>query len=129
MESHKKEVKSIPSEEDFEQADKLIAEFGRNLDQVSLKVKNRFANSPSLYKVYVLWQGERDFRTYVFFKTNSDVEKSRSDGTVQAIQNCIYEELEFAGRGKKEDVTVSFEFDSDENVTRNYEADYMLRLR
>jgi len=42
---------------------------------------------------------------------------------------CVYELLARFGRGKREELLVEFEFDSRENVDRNFEGSYFLRLR
>ena len=44
------------------------------------------------------------------------------------MMDFVYAALERAGRGKRPDISVAFEFDSDENVTANFEGDYFLRF-
>ena len=66
---------------------------------------------------------------YVFYKKDNDIQVCRDNGVSQKVEDFVYVELEKHGRGKKENIKASFEFDSDENVAANYEGDYFLRLR
>lgn len=122
-------MRKIPSDEEFARADRLDKERSRNLDAVSKNVTEHFRDSCRLYKVFILPQRDVNFRAYVFFYRNTDVKECERSDSLRAIQDFILSELERQGRGKKEDITVAFEFDSDENVTANYEGDYFLRLR
>ena len=119
----------IPSDEDFARADKLMVERDRHLMGVCENVKRRFTRSCPLHNVYVLWQRDVDFRAYIFFKKDKDVEDCKENGTMKAIEDAVYEELERHGRGKRGEIAVAFEWDSDENVDNRYDGDYLLRLR
>jgi hypothetical protein len=119
----------IPSEADFARAAKLMADRDRHLDEVSADVEHRFSRIYPLHKVVVLWQRDVDFRAYVFFKMDRDVESCQKNGAMDAIKNAVYEALEKYGRGKRNEIVVAFEWDSDENVDKKYDGDYLLRLR
>jgi hypothetical protein len=119
----------LPSEEDLDRAKRKMAERDRHLTQVCENVKNRFLSNCPLHNVYILWQRDVDFRAYVFFNTDTDVVECKSNGTITAIESAVYEELERFGRGKRGEIVVAFEYDSNENVDRKYEGDYLLRLR
>lgn len=119
----------IPSDEDFAKADKLMEERDRDLAQVCEAVKTRFRTSCPLHNVHVLWQRDVDFRAYIFFTKDSDIELCTENGATTMIEDAMYEELERCGRGKRGEIEVAFEWDSDENVERNYDGDYLLRLR
>lgn len=82
-----------------------------------------------LHNVYILWQRDVDFRAYVFFKMDHDIQECKINGITTAIEDAVYEELARYGRGKRADIVVAFEFDSDENVDRNFDGDYLYRLR
>ena len=119
---------NIPSDEEFARAHELDDEDWRGLNAVSERVEAAFKNRCPLHYFYLMPQRE-GFRAYVFFQRNKDVEECASNGTTQAIIDFVYEELERAGRGRRDEIEVAFEFDSDENVKANYEGDYFLRLR
>jgi hypothetical protein len=64
----------------------------------------------------------------VFLKEEKDVEDCKSSGLTQSIIDFAYAEIERVGRGKRAQVTIAFEFDSDENVRANFEGSYLYRL-
>jgi len=120
---------NIPTEEDFARAKRLDAQRNRHLDRVSENVKQRFVHRCPLHNLYLFLDSEVDFRTYVFFKTDADISQCKANGMATAIEDAVYEELEWYGRGKRGECVVAFEYDSDENVQRNFEGDYLFRLR
>lgn len=130
MEGGKKIIMAwTPSEEDFARAKRKMAERDRHLVDVSRNVMARFLTICPLYKVFTIWQRDVDFRAYVFFKKDADVVVAKRDGTTIAIEDAVYEELERFGRGKRGEIVVAFEYDSDENVDRIFNGDYLSRLR
>lgn len=122
-------IADIPSDEDFARADNLMAEESRNLDMVSESVKRHFEGICALHDVY-LFPERGNFRACVFFEKDQDLESCMHDGITQEIENFVYVELERAGRGKKGEIRIAFEFDSDERVSAKFEGDYFnCRLR
>ena len=119
---------NIPSDEDFARANKLDDEEWRGLDAVNARVEKAFKHRCPLHYFYLMPQ-RQNFRAYVFFNQDKNIEECKSSGIAQEIIDFVYEELERAGRGKRDEIEVAFEFDSDENVTANFEGDYFLRLR
>jgi hypothetical protein len=120
---------NIPSDEELARAKRLAKERFRNLDQVRESVLRRFRGRCPLHDFVVLPQGEDvEFRAYVFFKEDKDIETCRANGMTNDLAEAVYEELELAGRGSKEAVAVVFEFDSDENVSRVFRGNYYNRL-
>jgi len=120
---------NIPSDDDFSRAKKLARKRSRGLDKVCENVTQHFRKLCPLHNVYVLPQRDVDFRAYVFFKKDKDIQTCEKNGIAEDIIDFVYAELERAGRGKRGEITVAFDFDSDQNVTINFEADYFLRLR
>ena len=55
-----------------------------------------------------------------------DIAECEASGVNQMMRDFVYDGLEKCGRGKN---TVAFEFDSFENVEKNFEGNYFLRLR
>jgi hypothetical protein len=119
----------IPTVEEFRRASQYMAERFRNLERVRGAVLSRFKDLSPLHTFDILPQSDVDFRAYVFFETNKDVDACQKNGISQQIEDCVYEELERAGRGQRTAIKVAFEYDSDENVIANYEGNYFLRLR
>ena len=122
-------MKNIPSDEEFDRASKKMERLSRNLDLVREKVLQHFRRRSPLHDFYILDQRDVDFRAYVFFEKDKDIELCKCNGITQEIIDCIYAELVNAGRGNKGEIKVAFEFDSHENVTANFEGNYLLRIR
>ena len=120
---------SIPKEDEFALAKKFMEDRYRNLDAIENAVKSEFMPKCPLHNLYLLVQQDVNFRAYVFFKKDSDIELCQRNGVMRAIEDTFYAELEHYGRGKRGEIVVAFEYDSDENVKRNYDGDYYLRLR
>jgi hypothetical protein len=120
---------NIPTDKDFERASKLMAERSKNLDEIRNTIKKVFRNKYPLHEIYILPQRDVDFRAYIFFEKVSDIEKCRKIGVVKEIEDFILNELERLGRGSRDEIKVSFELDSHENVEANFEGEYLLRLR
>ena len=119
---------NIPSDEDFARAERLDKERSRGLKEVKEKVAEHFKKLCPLHYFFLMPQGDNAFWAGVFFKEDKDIQACEDSGVTQEIIDFTYAELERAGRGKREDIKVAFEFDSDENVTAKFEGDYFLRL-
>jgi hypothetical protein len=122
------EMTWIPSDEDFARADRLDKEDHRNLEIVTANVKQRFMSISPLHNVYIMPQRDVNFRVYVFFKKDRDIADCKRSGITDSLSEFVRDELERLGRGKKEETSVAFEIDSDENVDRKFGGDYYARL-
>ena len=90
---------------------------------------NTYAASGKIHNFY-LWGHRGDhFEALTFFKTDAECQKAKLSGLTQEIEGFIRKAIEDVGRGKADELNITFEWDSDENVTRHYEGDYFLRLR
>jgi hypothetical protein len=94
-------------------------------DQISDAILKKFHGS--LHAFFILDQQDVDFRAYVFVPTESDLAASATSGVRDEIVSSVYEELDRVGLGTRADVTVAFEFDSDERVKAEY-GNYYNRL-
>lgn len=70
-----------------------------------------------------------DHRIDIFFRKHDDIVEAERNGLDREMMECIYGLLTKFGRGEREELDVEFEFDSRENVDRNFEGSYFLRLR
>jgi hypothetical protein len=122
-------MSDIPSDEVFTRADRLMAERDRNLGEVSANFKEKFAGRCPLYNFFLLWQRDVDFRAFIFFDRNIDIVECRENGIMDRMKDFVFEELKRVGRGERGRTSIDFEIDSNENVIKNYEGDYYLRLR
>jgi hypothetical protein len=122
-------MSKIPSEEDFTQAKALARHRWRAIDEISMSILDRFRVLGPLHKVYVIPEGEDDFRVYIVFETEAQLKSGYECGLFDAIEEFVYQELERFGRGTREAVSVAMEFDSHEKVLRVHGGDYSQRLR
>ena len=123
-------MKNIPSDEEFARADEYMEELDRNIDQVnesSLQYFNEICPIHS-HNFYLIAEEKTKFRAFIFYKNDQDIQANEDNGISKKIENFVYKELERQGRGKRGNITIVFEFDSDENVVAKFEGDYFLRL-
>lgn len=68
---------------------------------------------------------------WFFFEDDDELAKCRLDGTTATIETLFNDRLDAAKKpySFSKLPTVVFEFDSHENVLRNYQGSYFLRLR
>lgn len=121
-------MRKIPSADAIARARAKSAEEMRNVGKVSANVFLRFEKQCPICIVEIYPGESPNFRVFVFFKTNEDVEAAKRDGTCQQIIDFTYEEFERFGRGKRDEIDVIFEFDSEENVIKHYQGSYQARM-
>ncbi|MCP3920954.1 MAG: hypothetical protein GY714_00055 [Desulfobacterales bacterium] len=120
---------NIPSEEDFRRAEIADRERQKGLSEVRDHILNRFSKE-GVYNFFILFSPEKNyFGAFVFYRWDKQITEAKESGLSSKIVSAVYEELEKAGRGTRSTIEVEFEFDSHENVERNYEGDYYMRLR
>ena len=121
----------IPSDEEFASAKQRMRNLDRNMDQVNERARDfvRSLCADCFYDLFVLAEGERRFRAYIFYRREVDVGICEGNGVSERIRDFIFSELERCDRGRRDEIALAFEFDSDENVAANYDGDYFVRLR
>lgn len=127
----------IPTEEDFARASRLMEERHRHLHEICEAVTRRFktpwwgwfAKPSPFHSIYLFCDSTADFRAYVFFQKNKDIHDCGANGVRKLVEESVYDELERFGRGKRGDIVVAFEWDSDQNVRKQSNGDYFLHLR
>lgn len=120
---------NIPSKEDFLRAKAAMRRDDHGLSEVREKILAQF-KTKGLHELMILYSRKTDaLGVYVFYESDNQISEADESGLAKDIESLVFEELERVGRGSKEGIKVSFEFDSHENVIRNYEGDYYNRLR
>jgi hypothetical protein len=124
-------MNKVPADFDLRwaHATKKMKERMRHLSDIIALFKSRFGTSAPLQHVEILPGRDNQFGVVVFFKTDADIAECEANGTSQAMRDFVYEQLEAFGKGKREELDVQFEFDSHENVQKNFEGSYFLRMR
>lgn len=98
----------------------------RGLDEVHDCIMERFRE---IHYIHVMPRSENSCGFIIFYDTEERKKKATGkSGLEQKIIAAVYEELKNVGRGGPDQIEVYFEFDSDENVKKNY-GSYFNRLR
>lgn len=120
--------KSIPSKEDFARAKAAMKKNDQGLSEVRGQLLNQFGVR-GVHELFVLFSPALScFGVYVFYRLNSQIEEAELSGLAEEIKAAIFEALERVGRGPRESLNVKFEFDSHENVEKEYDGNYYDRL-
>jgi hypothetical protein len=120
---------NIPSEEDFDRAREAMRDRDRGLSEVRSRLLERFRDC-GLHEAFVQFSpAGQTFVAHLFFRQNHQVDEASRSGLSARIRSAVAEELEKAGRGSRDSLRISFEFDSHENVEAHFEGNYYLRLR
>ncbi len=124
-------MSKIPSDDAFARAKRRMKERDRNMDRVNDVFREYFKKicSDRAHDSHIMAEDNFMFRAYIFFNKIKDVQVCEESGVSSQLQQFVYEELERQGRGNRNSMVVSFEFDSDENVQASFEGDYYLRMR
>ncbi|TBW45607.1 hypothetical protein EZI54_23480 [Marinobacter halodurans] len=120
---------NIPSKENFLRAKAAMRKDDHGLSEVRERILAQL-KSKGLHEFMVLYSRKTDtFGAYVFYEMDNQISEAAESGLSGEIKSLVIDELERVGRGSKESIKINFEFDSHENVLKNYEGDYYNRLR
>ena len=109
----------IPSEEDFARANRKMRELEEGFRLIRESVLSEFKERAPIHSVWLFPNG-----AYVFYPKNSDIELCKDNGTSKALKEYI--ELEFKN---KISATCEVNFDSHENVLKQYNGNYYKYFR
>lgn len=100
------------------------------LGRVQDRLQERLGFVPGLHRLLFQPMHFRPLvEVSVFLKTEEDKEHCLASGTSAEVERVVCEALSEAGLGPEQGRHAVFFFDSHENVVRNYEGNYFLRLR
>ena len=102
-----------------ESASRSEAIQSRKLDLVADAVVKQFAENHALKEVHILPLSGK-FSVYFFFWRTEHLMAAKNGGVFKKIMDAFYAEMDRMGRGRREDLEVHFEWDSDENVLKKY---------
>jgi hypothetical protein len=72
--------------------------------------------------------GKSAFYVLAFYETDVDIEATAANGKSKRMENFVFAQPEQVGRGRRDEIEVAFEYDSDENVKKNFGGSYYNRL-
>lgn len=112
--------RKIPSEEEFARAKRMMREESMGLDELCNDARDAFVDR-DVIKVVVLPQIDVNFRAYVFFDRDSDLQAALEGAAAKEISSWITQALEARAKKRREagPIMVAFEFDSGENAQKN----------
>lgn len=118
----------VPSEEEMARAKAAMREEYRGLSDVCDQILIRFRKD-GVHEVYIFYDSDTDvFYPIIFYQWEKQIKEAEESGLSSRIKDAVYEELERVGRGNKDNIKVVFEFDSHENVEKNFDGNYYERL-
>ena len=101
----------------------------KHLEDVRARVLARLPAGVAVEKVMYVPISVMEIEVYIFYPTDQNVKENERSGTSQTIQSMFEQELDRVSRGPKSGTELRFEFDSLENIRKNYEGSYYNRLR
>src|SRR5262245_10747076 len=119
---------SSGAESSFDRNLREITERYRGLNDIIALFEERFEPAHPLNNVVILPYADGTFSVYIFFETDSDLAQARSQETTLLMRDFVLDNLAMFGRGDRGELRVDFEFDSFEEVRRNFEGSYFYRL-
>lgn len=100
----------VPSSEEFARASRIMRERARGLDEVRDAVLRKFQERCPLYAFFILDQRDVDFRAYVFFERDRDVDAAKMIGLDAEMKDYVCSELERVGRGNRHELNIAFHY-------------------
>jgi hypothetical protein len=120
-----RQSQSIPTREEFARAHAAMSEEIERCALLSRSVLDSLEHKTPVHDILFFGRPQKGFHAYVFYTAQSDVNKSRADGTNELIRTQIAEKVAHLYPDAPVDVT----FDSHENVQRKCNGDYYKYLK
>lgn len=129
------------TDEDFARADRLMKERERYFAEIKDAVIKRFqrpwwtgllkwfAKPCPLHSLYLFTDSTADFRAYVFLERKKDIKECQANGVCKAIEDYLYQQFERYGHGRRGEIEIAMEWDSDEAVRKEFNGNYIERLQ
>jgi len=118
----------IPSKDDFSRAKAAMRKNDQGLSQVRDEILAQFGNK-GLHEFFIFYSlKSSEFGAYVFYCKNHDIEDAKKSGLSEDIKFSVLNELKKIRLFSMDTIKINFEFDSNENVEKNYIANYYNRL-
>ena len=99
------------------------------LDKAIPKIKNwSKVNHCRIYRINCVPHIGKSLDIYIFYKTDKELKRYRELSLLEATEDAIANSLTEIGYVKEFNNNIRISFDSDENVRKNYQGNYGLRL-
>ena len=88
----------------------------KKLDELNEKVTAHFKTVFPLSSFYLYEQSRGHYMASVLFKNDKDITTCEAIGFPQKLADYVYSELDSAGLGRRETISVQFNFESSESI-------------
>ena len=106
-----------------------LANNWKNLKEAEKRVFNRLVGRPPIHEIHFVPHGGTLLEIYIFYPTDKDAIENEGTVLTEHVKNIFNEALSSVERGEVVGEDVRYEFDSHDNVLKNYQGNYFLRLR
>jgi hypothetical protein len=86
-------------------------------------------NLANIHAIRFVSMFDFSLEVYIFYKYNSDITKNEINGLTDNAKQYFLKTISDMDYMKHFESNIAFIFDSDENVIKNYNGSYFLRLR
>lgn len=86
-------------------------------------------NEAQIFTVHFVPIGFSPLEVYIFYENDSDIVLNEKSGITENVKRVFLETISNLDYTKIFDNNIIFIFDSNENVIKNYQGNYFLRLR
>jgi hypothetical protein len=86
------------------------------LDELNEKVTSHFKKVCPLSSFYLYEQSRGHYMASALFKKDKDLKSSEKTGLRQKLADYVYAELESAGLGRRDQISIQFNFESSESM-------------
>lgn len=94
-----------------------------------LRKRSSSSDLATIHAIHFVLGNEPPAEVYVFYGTDAELVAARSSGATERFEGMLLDELVRAGVCSTVGLVSRIEFDSHEEVLRNFEGSYFLRLR
>lgn len=102
--------------------------WGDNLDIAEMHTLNQIPKE-NIHCIHFIPIGLHKVQVHVFYHTNDDLAQLNRDGFSQQFMDLMGVELNKLGIGEEQGIQLRYEFDSHENVVKNFAGNYYHRLK
>ena len=86
-------------------------------------------NQANIYVIHFVPMFDFSLEVYIFYKSDSDIAENQAKGLTDSVKQTFLKTVTDMDYTKHFGNNITFILDSDENVTKNYNGSYFLRLR
>lgn len=86
-------------------------------------------NHVHIFAIHFVPMFDFSLEVYIFYENDNDILKNQTNGITDSVKKTFLKAISDMGYMQHFGDSITFIFDSHENVVKNYEGNYFLRLR